>query len=239
MTHRHDWAPVRAAYDTVAADYAELVRLDEAETALDRALLDDFADRVRGRGPVLDAGCGAGRLTRHLSDSGVDATGVDLSPAMIRTARGRHPDLTFSVASLDDLPAPECTYAGVLAWYSVIHTAPDLLPVVCGELLRVLRPGGWLLVAGQSGAGPRHIPHAYGHDLDLTAHLYTADAIADAIADRGGLVHVRSTRGPEGQERRPQAFVLARRPLVDTDATPAPDKADHRTGSLPWAGGPK
>jgi SAM-dependent methyltransferase len=216
-TADHDWTPTRTAYDTVAADYAELVRLDRSETALDRALIADFAARVRGRGPVLDAGCGPGRLTRHLTDVGVDAIGVDLSPEMVRIARQRHPDLDVSVAGLDALPQSSGSLAGVLAWYSVIHTPPALLPTVLGELLRVLRPAGWLLIAAQSGEGARHLAHAYGHDLDLTAYLYTADRLAGEVEELGGTVHVRCTRGPEGGEGRPQAFVLARSAAADAD----------------------
>lgn len=213
----HDWTSTRTAYDTVAADYAELVRLDRAETALDRALIADFAARVRGRGTVLDAGCGPGRLTRHLTDLGVDAIGVDLSPEMVRIARQRHPDLDITVDGLDALPQPGGSLAGVLAWYSVIHTPPALLPTVLGEMLRVLQPGGWLLIAAQSGDGTRHLDHAYGHDLDLTAYLYTADRLAAEVEELGGTVHVRCTRGPEGGERRPQAFVLATRPAAVAD----------------------
>lgn len=56
MTDR--WVSIRGVYDTVAVDYAQLVRVDPTEGTADLALLEDFAARVRGRGPVLDAGCG-------------------------------------------------------------------------------------------------------------------------------------------------------------------------------------
>ncbi|WP_205843700.1 class I SAM-dependent methyltransferase [Nakamurella deserti] len=221
------------AYDVVAADYADLVRLDRAETMLDRALIADFADRVRGRGRVLDAGCGPGRLTRHLADLGVDAVGVDLSPEMVRIARERHPDLDVSVGDLDALPAADGSLAGVLAWYSVIHTRPAALPGVLAELLRVLRPGGWLLIAVQSGTGSRHLASAYGHNIDLTAYLHTADALAGDLEALGATVHLRTTRGPEGAERRPQAFVLARRP---PDPGGTPDPRDAARSPEPAAG---
>jgi SAM-dependent methyltransferase len=40
---------------------------------------------VRGR--VLDVGCGAGRFMLHLRDRGLDAVGIDNSPAAIETCR--------------------------------------------------------------------------------------------------------------------------------------------------------
>ena len=214
MTDR--WGPVRAAYDTVAASYAEQVRLDRVEAGLDLAVIADFAARTAGGGPVLDAGCGPGRVTRYLADRGVRAFGIDLSPEMVRIAADLHPELSFATASIDALPVATGSLAGVLAWYSVIHTAPAELPVVVGELLRVLRPGGWLLVAGQSGSGTRHLASGYGHAVDLTAHLYTAEHLAE-LADRlGAVVHVRLTRGPERTERHAQAFVLAQRAAAAT-----------------------
>jgi hypothetical protein len=50
----------RAAYDTVAVDYAELLRDELAAKPVDRALLALFAELVRGGGPVADLGCGPG-----------------------------------------------------------------------------------------------------------------------------------------------------------------------------------
>ena len=96
----------RVAYDTVAVDYAELLRDELAAKPLDRALLGAFAELVQaaGNAPVADLGCGPGRVTAHLRALGLDAFGVDLSPAMIAVARRTYPDLTFregSMAALD------------------------------------------------------------------------------------------------------------------------------------------
>jgi 2-polyprenyl-3-methyl-5-hydroxy-6-metoxy-1,4-benzoquinol methylase len=38
-------------------------------------------------GPVLDVGCGTGRLTRAFAAAGLDVTGLDLSPQMLARAR--------------------------------------------------------------------------------------------------------------------------------------------------------
>lgn len=39
------------------------------------------------RGPVLDVGCGTGRLARAIAQSGLPVTGIDITPAMIERAR--------------------------------------------------------------------------------------------------------------------------------------------------------
>lgn len=101
---------MQLAYDTVADDYAAHLPNTCAEAGLDLAMLDHFAATVEtDGGPVLDAGCGAGRITRYLADRGCRVEGLDLSPAMVAAARRDHPDLTFSVGSIVDLPHPTIT----------------------------------------------------------------------------------------------------------------------------------
>ena len=183
-------ADVRTAYDTVAADYAAHFPDLGAETQLDRAMLDAFVAAV-GSEPdarVLDAGCGAGRISRYLADRGCDVQGIDLSPGMIAMARRDHPDLPFEVGELTDLPFPDASFAGVLLWYSTIHTAPDALPQIYREVARVLRPGGHVLVGSQSGDGIRDVSAAYrkyGHDVALIRYLATADRLSGYLADVG------------------------------------------------------
>ncbi|MGW4848298.1 class I SAM-dependent methyltransferase [Nocardia brasiliensis] len=60
----------------------------------------------RWRGPVADVGCGPGEVTAHLHELGVDAFGIDLSPAMIDVARRDHPGLRFEVGSMTELNLP-------------------------------------------------------------------------------------------------------------------------------------
>ena len=109
-----DYKSVQQAYDTVADDYAARLPDTRAEAALDLAMLDHFAATVgTGGGPVLDAGCGAGRMTRYLADRGCSVEGLDLSPAVVVAARRDHPDLTFAVGSIADLSYPDSRFVGV------------------------------------------------------------------------------------------------------------------------------
>src|SRR3981081_1801081 len=132
----------RAAYDPVAVDYAELLRTALAAKPLDRAMLAAFAELVQtaGAGPVADLGCGPGRVTAPLHSLGLTAFGVDLSPGMVAVARRAHPDLRFDEGSLTALDLTDGALGGIVAWYSIIHTPPELLPVVCAEFYRVLAP---------------------------------------------------------------------------------------------------
>jgi len=201
----------RATYDTVAEDYARLVTGLDAEGPLDRAMLADFADRVDG--PVADVGCGAGRMTAYLDGLGLDVVGIDLSPGMVAVARRSYPSLRFEVGSLAALDLPDSGLAGVLAWYSIIHTSPDELPAVVAELVRVLAPGGHLLLGFQAGADEhRAMTHAYGHTVACDAWLHSPDTVVGLLEAAGLVVDARLVREPVGGERRPQASLLATRP---------------------------
>jgi ubiquinone/menaquinone biosynthesis C-methylase UbiE len=76
-------AGTRAAYDTVATDYAEIVRAVELmEGPLDRAMLAAFAELVQASagGAVADLGCGPGRVTAHLNALGASVFGIRSGP---------------------------------------------------------------------------------------------------------------------------------------------------------------
>lgn len=210
-----DLRGVRVAYDTVAQDYARHLPDTRAEAALDLAMVDAFAVAVTAGGDprVLDAGCGAGRMSRYLGERGCRVTGIDVSPGMVAMARRDHPDLVCAVGSVSQLPYPDDQFAGVLLWYSIIHTPPGDVSRLFAEAARVLRPGGHLLVGFQSGEGTRDVSGAYrrfGHEIRLERHCYTAGQVA-SHAEAVGLREVsRLVRAAQGGEQDGQAFVLAR-----------------------------
>jgi SAM-dependent methyltransferase len=66
-------------------DHAEMYDLLFAPEA---AVVDFYAERAtRAAGPVLELGCGTGRILVPLAQRGLDVTGLDLSPAMLERAR--------------------------------------------------------------------------------------------------------------------------------------------------------
>lgn len=206
---------VRAAYDTVAEAYAARLPDTRAETEADLEMVDAFASGVTAEDDprVLDAGCGAGRMSAYLAARGCLVEGVDLSPGMVATARRVHPGLRFEVGSLAELPCPDGEFAGVMLWYSIIHTPPSGVASIVAEVSRVLRPGGYVLVATQAGEGVRDVAPSYrklGFEVVLERHLYAADTVAAHLA-AVGLEEVRRLERPARDgERDDQAVVLAR-----------------------------
>ena len=216
MATLDDLADVRSAYDTVAEAYATALPDTSFEAPLDMAMIDDFCASllaVPGR-KVIDAGCGAGRLSAYVSDAGLDVTGVDLSPGMVRMARQSHPGLDFEVGQLTDLPAADAGADGILAWYSIIHSAPADLPEIAREFWRVLRPGGLALIAFQAGSGHRTLERAYGHDVALRAELHSPDDVVLRLTEQGFVLEAQLVRAARSTEKHPQAMLLLRRPAV-------------------------
>ena len=193
-----DERSARRLYDVVAADYARLLPDVGTETAVERGLLAELVRRALGAGPVLDAGCGTGRVAAHLMSIGADVVGVDLSLGMLAESRHHHPVVPVVSGSMTRLPVRDGAVSAALSWYSVIHTAPDDLPCVIAELARVLAPGAPLLLAFQSGQGERvDSTTAYGHDVGRTSYRHRVDHVTDQLT-HAGVSLVRSVvRPPE------------------------------------------
>ena len=94
---------VRSAYDTVAETYSAVIPDTSFEAPLDMAMMDHFIAHMRGTADrtVIDVGCGAGRMTSYLGHAGLNVSGVDLSPEMVRIAQQLHHPLSPDGAAGD------------------------------------------------------------------------------------------------------------------------------------------
>jgi len=196
-------AEVAAAYDARAEEYVALLGSVEQMAATDRVTIERWRDATPGR--LLDAGCGPGHWTAALAAGGRrEVLGVDGSARFLESARARFPGVGFAAGDLAALPVASGSVGGVLAWFSVIHTAPADLPAVLAELARVLAPGGSLLLGYFDGEAGEPFDHAV-----TTAYRWSADALTDLLAAHGLVVERSAARQDPGVRR--QGDLVARR----------------------------
>ncbi|MEL7157761.1 MAG: class I SAM-dependent methyltransferase [Actinomycetota bacterium] len=118
----------------------------------------DYFEQVaeRGDGPVLDAGCGTGVVGVAVSARGGWAIdGIDISPDMLaraaekRNAAGEPLFGSLHQADLTEpLPIPDDTYGSVVS--AGVFTTGHVGPRAVNELVRVVRPGGPLVLGVNS-----------------------------------------------------------------------------------------
>ncbi|WP_442513747.1 methyltransferase domain-containing protein [Pseudomonas promysalinigenes] len=95
---------------------------------------------------VLDLGCGRGEWLEMLVREGYDAIGVDLDEGMLEACR----ELGLPVRTDDALNAlrqlPDASLVAVSGFHIAEHIPFSVLEEVVGEAMRVLQPGGLLIL---------------------------------------------------------------------------------------------
>ncbi|MDV5143084.1 class I SAM-dependent methyltransferase [Streptomyces sp. SBC-4] len=214
MVEHDAFSAARDAYDTAAPLYEQLFRDTLRDSPLDRAILAAFAEVVSASGDlqVADLGCGPGHITAHLDELGLEAFGVDASPAMIELARQASPGLRFDVGSMAELDIADGVLGGVLSRWSVIHTPPPELPVILAEFRRVLAPGGHLLIGFSASDDSSHPTQVFDHAV-APAYRWWPDHLAALLRTSGFAEVARMVREPQPTDRRQfqEIHLLARK----------------------------
>jgi SAM-dependent methyltransferase len=199
----------RISYDRLAGEYVRRIYDELQHKPLDRQPLDEFADRVKGT--VCDLGCGPGHVARYLWERGVQVCGIDLSPGLVDQARRLNPGIKFEQGNMYALDAPDATWAGIIAFYSIIHHPSTDHPLVFSEMRRVLQSDGILLLAFHVGEKLIHFDELWGQAVSVDFHFFLSDEVTDSLGSAGFEVKKIVERDPypdvEAQTRR--AYVLA------------------------------
>lgn len=98
---------------------------------------------------ALDVGCGEGRFCRMMQADGIATVGIDPTPALIAHARRLDPHGDYRLGRAEALDFADTSFDLVVSYLTLIDIE-DYSGAI-GEMARVLRPGGTLLIANLNG----------------------------------------------------------------------------------------
>lgn len=139
-------------------------------------------------GPVLELGCGYGRITNRLAGKGALVTGLDASPVLLKKAEAdaaeRGVNVEYVLGDMRSLRWKDC-FDAVVLWYTTFGYFNEAdNEKVLHEAARSLRKGGRLLIDQRnrcsllSDKWPSYQIVRYNDDLRMDISNY------DALTDR-------------------------------------------------------
>lgn len=122
----------------------EQIPPDEGSLNLDR-YPGRYAEAVMAEtvGPVLEAGCGAGRVLIHYHHRGRWIAGMDFITTALQKIRQVEPGMPMLAADASSLPFVDRCFAAVLA-FGLYHNLEHGIDAALAETRRVLKTGGLL-----------------------------------------------------------------------------------------------
>jgi SAM-dependent methyltransferase len=193
---------IKACYDAVAEAYAAELFDELSRKPLDRILLASFAAENKGKGTLIDLGCGPGQTTRFLADFGIqNILGTDLSAGMVAKAAMLNPDLKFRAADMLNLDFGDGRFGSVVAFYAIVHFNTEDLTKAFNEIYRVLISGGQFLFSFHIGEDLIHRNEFFGKKVDVDFYFFKTEDILELLKRTGFKVVTALERFPyEGIE---------------------------------------
>ena len=176
---------VAAHWDRRAAhfddDFGHSIRTPAERAAWDRIL--DLVLRGQVPGDALDVGSGTGFLSFELAGRGYRVTGIDFAPSMLAEARRKAAERAMAIR-FEHGDAEQLTFASqsfdLVMTRHVLWTLPHPEHAL-DEWIRVLRPGGRLVVVDSQADAASQLPAT---ENARTSPEYAA--IGDQLPYRGG-----------------------------------------------------
>lgn len=136
---------VARSYDRLAARYAQWA--DRVTPPLRQHYAEVLSARLPAGARVLELGCGPGVPVARMLSRRFAVVGVDISWEMVRLARRNAPGAVFLQADMASVAFRPASFAGVVAFYSLIHVPRVHHAGLLARVRRWLRPGGVLVAS--------------------------------------------------------------------------------------------
>jgi len=162
-------------YQLTAAIPAALVGLQQSRRDLAMMYLGDLP-----AGKALDVGCGDGRFLNRLRKAGWAVDGVDFDAKAIATAKSKY-GLDLRHGDLASAKFEAGTFDAVTLSHVIEHV-PDPIALL-GEVRRVLKPGGRIVITtpnGQSRGHREFQAHWFGLDAPRHLHIFSPSSLSEA-----------------------------------------------------------
>jgi SAM-dependent methyltransferase len=142
-------ASLRAQIGPRHADAGFFLRSGRQHAELVRDVLREQRTDIEELGALLDWGCGCGRVLRHWSGlPKTEVYGCDITPKMVEWCASNLNFADVSVTQLEPpLPYADVKFDLIYAFSVFTHLSEQLQQAWIRECLRVLRPGGFLLMS--------------------------------------------------------------------------------------------
>ena len=146
LAYRYRWI-----YDTVTA----ISSLSVGGVDQLRSLgLEALQSRLEPGAAVLDLCCGSGEAAAPWLATGFRVTGLDLSPLALALAARRHPSLKRVEGLAEEPPFQDKSFHAVQLSVALHEFPRRERELVLSQSLRLLKPGGWLVIVDLHPAGP-------------------------------------------------------------------------------------
>jgi demethylmenaquinone methyltransferase/2-methoxy-6-polyprenyl-1,4-benzoquinol methylase len=146
LAYRHRWI-----YDSVTA----VSSLSVGGVARLRGLgLEALSHRLEPDAEILDLCCGSGEAAAPWIEAGYAVTGLDVSPRALDLAAQRHPSMQRVEGLAEEPPLQDQSFNAIQLSVALHEFPRAEREQVLSNALRLLKPGGWLVVVDLHPADP-------------------------------------------------------------------------------------
>ena len=146
LAYRYRWI-----YDTVTAISSLSVGGVEQLRSLG---LEALQSKLEPGTPVLDLCCGSGEAAAPWLAAGFGVSGLDISPLALALAARRHPSLKRVEGLAEEPPLRDESFCAIQLSVALHEFPRRERELVLRQSLRLLKPGGWLVIVDLHPAGP-------------------------------------------------------------------------------------
>lgn len=187
-----------------------VMRLLSYETLIDPFLKDmrTFIAQLVGINQgdrILDVCCGTGAQVLEYGRCGIVATGIDISPAMLKVAEGNRvkqklDNISFQLADATSLPFKDNYFDYVSISFGLHDKIREVRNRVVSEMKRVVKQHGALILADYQVPLPRNIWAIVARSIEFLANGSHYEGFKDYLSS-GGLDGILRTHNLREEQR--------------------------------------